>query len=388
VYVRHLQLGSFRNWERVDVALGPGPTVFVGRNGEGKTNLVEAVGYLATMASHRVSSDAPLVRHGAEQAVVRAALRRDDRELLVEIEINPGRANRVRVNRAPLPRPRELLGLVKTILFAPEDLVLVRGDPSDRRRFLDDLLVSRTPRLAGVRSDYERVLKQRNALLKTARLARGGALATLDVWDGHLVDLGSQLLAARLRLVAELVPHVSAAHAQVAGPDAPVAGLGYTSTVALAGDGTPMSAGTPLPDVAELANALRERVAERRQDEVDRGMTLVGPHRDDLVIALGPVPAKGFASHGESWSLALALKLGCLALFRADGEEPILVLDDVFATLDTERRAALAAVARTAEQTLITAAVLDDVPAELRGTRVQIAGGAAFVVEESSEGVP
>ncbi|MGY1744637.1 DNA replication/repair protein RecF [Blastococcus sp. SYSU D00695] len=391
MYVRHLQLGSFRNWERVDLALGPGPTVFVGRNGEGKTNLVEAVGYLASMSSHRVSSDAPLVRHGAEQAVVRAALRRDDRELLVEIEVNPGRANRVRVNRAPLPRPRELLGLVKTVLFAPEDLVLVRGDPSDRRRFLDDLLVSRTPRLAGVRSDYERVLKQRNALLKTARLARGGALATLDVWDGHLVDLGSQLLAARLRLVADLVPHVAAAHARVAGPDAPVAGLGYTSTVPLAGDGTPMTAGGPLPDVAELANALRERVAERRQDEVDRGMTLVGPHRDDLVIALGPVPAKGFASHGESWSLALALKLGCLALFRADGEEPILVLDDVFATLDTDRRAALAAVARSAEQTLITAAVLDDVPPELRGTRVQVAGGAAFVVDHSEvspEGVP
>ncbi|MGY1740450.1 MULTISPECIES: DNA replication/repair protein RecF [unclassified Blastococcus] len=388
MYVRHLQLGSFRNWERVDLALRPGPTVFVGRNGEGKTNLVEAVGYLATMSSHRVSSDAPLVRHGAEQAVVRAALRREDRELLVEIEVNPGRANRVRVNRAPLPRPRELLGLVKTVLFAPEDLVLVRGDPAERRRFLDDLLVSRTPRLAGVRGDYDRVLKQRNALLKTARLARGGALATLDVWDGHLVDLGSQLLAARLRLVADLVPHVAAAHAQVAGPDAPPAGLGYTSTVPLAGDGTPMAAGTPLPDVAELANALRERVAERRQDEVDRGMTLVGPHRDDLVITLGPVPAKGFASHGESWSLALALKLGCLALFRADGEEPILVLDDVFATLDTDRRAALAEVARSAEQTLITAAVLDDVPAELRGTRVQVAGGAAFVVDESREGVP
>jgi DNA replication and repair protein RecF len=383
VYVRHLQLGSFRNWERVDLALGPGPTVFVGRNGEGKTNLVEAVGYLATMSSHRVSSDAPLVRHGDEQAVVRAALRRQDRELLVEIEINPGRANRVRVNRAPLPRPRELLGLVKTVLFAPEDLVLVRGDPSDRRRFLDDLLVSRTPRLAGVRSDYERVLKQRNALLKTARLARGGALATLDVWDGHLVDLGSQLLAARLQLVADLAPHVAAAHGQVAGPDAPLAGLGYTSTVPSAGDGTPLAPGTPLPDVAELAGALRERVAERRQDEVDRGMTLVGPHRDDLVIALGPVPAKGFASHGESWSLALALKLACLALFRADGEEPILVLDDVFATLDTDRRAALAAVARTAEQTLITAAVLDDVPAELRGTRVQVAGGAAFAVDEA-----
>jgi DNA replication and repair protein RecF len=381
VYLRHLQLGSFRNWDRVDLALGPGPTVFVGRNGEGKTNLVEAVGYLATMGSHRVSGDAPLVRQGASQAVIRAALRREDRELLVEIEINPGRANRVRVNRAPLQRPRELLGLVKSVLFAPEDLVLVRGDPAERRRFLDDLLVSRTPRLAGVRSDYDRVLKQRNALLKTARLARGDALATLDVWDGHLVDLGGQLLAARLRLVADLAPHVARAYARVAGADAAVAALGYASTVPLAGDGTPVGEGTTLPTADELSAALRERVAERRTDEVDRGMTLVGPHRDDLVISLGAMPAKGFASHGESWSLALALKLGCFALLRADGDEPILVLDDVFATLDADRRAALAAVARSAEQSLVTAAVLDDVPAELRSTVVQVAGGQAVPLD-------
>jgi DNA replication and repair protein RecF len=382
VYVRHLQLGSFRNWEGVDLALRPGPTVFVGRNGEGKTNLVEAVGYLATMSSHRVSGDAPLVRHGAAQAVVRAALRRGDRELLVEIEVNPGRANRVRVNRAPLPRPRELIGVVKTVLFAPEDLALVRGDPTERRRFLDDLLVSRAPRLAGVRSDYDRVLKQRNALLKTARLARGDALATLDVWDGHLVDLGSQLLAARLRLVADLAPHVARAYADVAGAGAPTAGLGYSSTVPLAGDGGPVPPATALPAVEELAEALRGRLAERRREEVDRGMTLVGPHRDDLVIRLGETPAKGFASHGESWSLALALKLATFALFRADGEEPILVLDDVFATLDADRRAALAAVARSAEQTLITAAVLEDVPGELRGAVVRVGGGTAEPLDE------
>ncbi|MGY1601988.1 DNA replication/repair protein RecF [Geodermatophilus sp. SYSU D00815] len=377
MYVRHLQLGSFRNWERVDLALRPGPTVFVGRNGEGKTNLVEAVGYLATLSSHRVATDAPLVRTGDPQAVVRAALRRGDRELLVEIEVNPGRANRVRVNRAPLPRPRELIGVVKTVLFAPEDLSLVRGDPTERRRFLDELLVSRTPRLAGVRSDYDRVLKQRNALLKTARLARGDALATLDVWDGHLVDLGSQLLAARLRLVADLAPHVGRAYASVAGPGAAPAGLGYASTVPLAGDGGPVPPETPLPTADELAAALRDRLAERRREEVDRGMTLVGPHRDDLVIHLGGSPAKGFASHGESWSLALSLKLATFALFRADGEEPVLVLDDVFATLDADRRAALAAVARSAEQTLITAAVLEDVPAELRGAVVLVGGGTA-----------
>jgi DNA replication and repair protein RecF len=385
LYLRHLQLGDYRNWERVDLALSPGPTVFVGRNGEGKTNLVEAVGYLATMGSHRVATDAPLVRHGATQAVVRAALRRGDRELLVEIEINPGRANRVRVNRSALPRPRELLGLVKTVLFAPEDLALVRGDPTERRRFLDELLVSRTPRLAGVRGDYERVLKQRNALLKTAKLARGRAIETLDVWDGHLADLGGQLLAARLRLVADLAPHVAAAYAQVAGQGAPEAGLGYASTVPEAGDGDVSGGDAEVPTAEQLTAALRDRVAERRADELDRGMTLVGPHRDDLVLHLGPAQAKGFASHGESWSLALALKLATFALLKADGDEPILILDDVFATLDAGRRAALAAVARSAEQTLITAAVLDDVPDELRRTRVQVGGGAALVVGAAAD---
>ena len=384
MYVRHLQVGSFRSWERLDLALRPGPTVFVGRNGEGKTNLVEAVGYLATMSSHRVSADAPLVRHGDAQAVVRAALRRDDRELLVEVEINPGRANRVRVNRAPLQRPRELLGLVRTVLFAPEDLALVRGDPTERRRFLDELLATRTPRLAGVRADYDRVLKQRNALLKTARMARGKAIETLDVWDGHLTDLGGQLLDARLRLITDLAPHMAAAYADVAGTGAAVAALGYSSTVPLAGDGSPLAADARPATAAELTAAMRERIAERRGDELDRGVTLVGPHRDDLVLHLGPAPAKGFASHGESWSLALALKLATFALLRAEGEDPILVLDDVFATLDAERRAALASVARSAEQTLITAAVLEDVPAELRGVRVQVGGGSATVLDETS----
>lgn len=381
MYVRHLQVGSFRSWAHVDLPLSPGPTVFVGRNGEGKTNLVEAVGYLATMSSHRVSSDNPLVRHGESQAVVRAALRRGDRELLVEIEINPGRANRVRVNRGPLQRPRDLLGMVRTVLFAPEDLALVRGDPTERRRFLDELLVSRTPRLAGVRADYDRVLKQRNALLKTARLARGKAIETLDVWDGHLTEFGGQLLAARIGLIADLAPQLAEAYAGVAGDGALAAGLGYSSTVPLAGDGAALRPGDPLPTAAELTTAMRERVAERRGDELDRGMTLVGPHRDDLVIHLGPAPAKGFASHGESWSLALGLKLATFALLRADGEDPILILDDVFATLDAERRAALAEVARSAEQTLITAAVLEDVPPELRGGRVEVGAGTVRVLE-------
>jgi DNA replication and repair protein RecF len=269
------------------------------------------------------------------------------------------------------------------VLFAPEDLSLVRGDPTERRRFLDELLVTRTPRLAGVRADYDRVLKQRNALLKTARLARGKAMETLDVWDGHLTDLGGQLLAARLQLIADLAPHMAQAYADVAGAGAALAGLGYSATVPLAGDGTAVSPGTPVCSAEELTAAMRERVAERRGEELDRGMTLVGPHRDDLVIHLGPGPAKGFASHGESWSLALALKLATFALLSGEGEDPILILDDVFATLDAERRAALAAVAASAEQTLITAAVLEDVPAELRGARVEVAGGFAVMVKDA-----
>lgn len=374
----------------------PGPVVFVGPNGQGKTNLVEAVGYLATLGSHRVATDAPLVRQGADQAVVRARFARDDRELLVECEISPAKANRVRVNRSPLPRPRELLGLVRTVLFAPEDLALVRGDPSERRRFLDELLVTRTPRYAGVRQDYDRVLKQRNALLKTARHARGDALRTLDLWDGHVARVGGELLAGRLALVAELAPYVSSSYAAIAGArsDATVAAaeIAYESSV-LAGEKKTESAGsevsqghpdTNLPSqtsphsphsVADLTAAIGVALARVRNDELDRGITLVGPHRDELRLRLGGTTAKGYASHGESWSFALALKLGAYDLLRADGVEPILILDDVFAELDTRRRAHLAAIAAAAEQTLITAAVSEDVPKSLNGTRFHVSDG-------------
>jgi DNA replication and repair protein RecF len=373
MYVRHLQLGSFRSWERVDLALGPGPTVFVGRNGEGKTNLVEAVGYLATMSSHRVSSDAPLVRHGDAQAVVRAALRRGDRELLVEIEINPGRANRVRINRGPLPRPRELLGVVRTVLFAPEDLSLIRGDPTERRRFLDELLVTRTPRLAGVRSDYDRVLKQRNSLLRSASQARRqnrssaaeGQLRTLEVWDSNLARAGSDLLATRLELLESLRPLVSGAYDAVARGKGD-ARLEYKSSA-------PLEPGVTSRE--QLAEVLLEAVREKRQDELERGISLVGPHRDDVVLGLGDLPAKGYASHGESWSFALALRLASYELLRADGGEPVLILDDVFAELDTQRRDRLAELVAPAEQVLVTAAVGADVPGVLSGARFDVGDG-------------
>jgi DNA replication and repair protein RecF len=379
VHVVHLTLHDFRSYAAADVALGPGVTAFVGRNGQGKTNLVEAVDYVARLSSHRVASDAPLVRFGADQAVIRAAVVRDDRQALLEIEINPGRSNRARINKSPLPRAREILGMVRTVLFSPEDLTLVKGDPSDRRRFLDDLLVQRAPRYAGVRSDYDRVLKQRNSLLKTAGLARRGgpgssrgesALATLGVWDSHLARAGAELLAARIALVEEIGPLVGTAYEAVArGARRDDATMAYKPSFELP-ETDPRS-----PDRQVLAEALLAEVERRRDDEIDRGISLVGPHRDELVLMLGPLPVKGYASHGESWSLALALRLASYDLLRAGGDDPILILDDVFAELDTERRERLAELVAGAEQVLVTAAVPEDVPAALMGTRIDVVDG-------------
>ena len=366
MHVSALSLTDFRSWEQLDLELAPGPSALVGSNGQGKTNIVEALLYVATLASHRVATDAPLVRQGAERAVVRARVVRDERELLVELELNPGKANRARVNRGPLPRAREVLGLLRTVLFAPEDLALVRGDPSERRRFLDDLLVSRTPRLAGVRSDYERVLKQRNALLKSAFLAKrsgGGDMRTLDVWDSHLAATGAELLSARLGLVEELRPLLEVAYREVSKGQGDVDAV-YRSSL-----------GEALPDTQDrevLAAALLSELARVRPQEVERGVSLVGPHRDELVLSLGTMPVKGYASHGESWSVALALRLASYELLRADGGEPVLVLDDVFAELDTGRRERLATLVAGAEQVLVTAAVPGDVPEQLLGSRYDV----------------
>ena len=369
MHVSHLSLTDFRSWTQLDLELAPGPTALVGLNGQGKTNVVEALLYVATLGSHRVSTDAPLVRQGCERAVVRARVERDDRAMLVELELNPGKANRARVNRGPVPRAREVLGLLRAVLFAPEDLALVRGDPAERRRFLDDLLVLRTPRLAGVRSDYERVLKQRNALLKTAFLARrsgGGDMRTLDVWDAHLARSGADLLAARLSLVEDLQPLAGVAYREVSKGQGEVA-LAYRCSL---GDATPDTV-----DRDVLAAALLSELARVRPQEVERGVSLVGPHRDELLLSLGPLPVKGYASHGESWSVALALRLASYELLRADGGEPVLVLDDVFAELDTGRRERLAALVQGAEQVLVTAAVPDDVPEALAGGRYDVHDG-------------
>ncbi|MFG1657922.1 DNA replication/repair protein RecF [Micromonospora chersina] len=371
MYVRRLELVDFRSYERVGVDLEPGPNVLVGANGVGKTNLVEALGYVATLDSHRVATDAPLVRMGAASAVIRCAVVHEGRELLIELEIVPGKANRARLGRSPARRARDVLGALRLVLFAPEDLELVRGDPAERRRYLDDLLVTRQPRYAGVRADYERVVKQRNALLRTAYLARktggsrGGDLSTLAVWDTHLAHHGAELLAGRLELVAALTPHVAKAYDAVAAGRG-AAGIAYRPSVELPESTT---------DRAALVEALAAALTAGRSAEIERGTTLVGPHRDDLALSLGPLPAKGYASHGESWSYALALRLAGYDLLRADGIEPVLVLDDVFAELDAGRRERLAELVGGASQLLVTCAVDDDVPATLRGTRYAVGEG-------------
>ena len=371
MHVAHLTLHNFRSYADLDVALEPGATAFLGRNGQGKTNLIEAIDYLSRLSSHRVASDAPLVRAGTDQALVRAAVVRDGRTAILEIELNPGRANRARINKSPLPRPRDLIGVMRTVVFAPDDLTLVKGDPSDRRKFLDDLLTLRAPRLAGVRADYDRILRQRNSLLKTAGFARGEsretALSTLAVWDLQLASVGAELLAARLQLVEDLRPYVGKAYEAVArGASRDDAEIDYKCS---------FDTGA----VDDLEEALLAELERRRKDELDRGVSLVGPHRDELVLMLGNgdlrLPVKGYASHGESWSFALALRLASYDLLRSDGDDPILVLDDVFAELDTDRRAQLADLVAGAEQVLVTAAVADDVPAALRGVRFLVADG-------------
>lgn len=367
MHVTRLELNDFRSYENVGIDLRPGPVAFIGANGQGKTNLVEAIDYLAGLDSHRVSSDTPLVRAGAARAVIRAQLQRDGRSALIELEITPGKSNRARVNGNALPRVRDVVGIARTVLFSPEDLALVKGDPSDRRRFLDHLIVMRIPRLAGTKADYDRVLKQRNTLLKTAGRRSNIEISTLDIWDENLARTGGQLVAARLALLDALAPHATEAYRDVAAGAA-------TERQVISLDYKPSVTGLEeLRDPDDIAKALLAEIGERRREELERGVSLVGPHRDDVVLSIGDLPAKGYASHGESWSLALALKLASFALLRDEGDDPILILDDVFAELDTDRRARLASRVVSAEQVLVTAAVEGDVPAELVGQSFDVA---------------
>jgi DNA replication and repair protein RecF len=382
MHLTRLALTDFRSYVDVNVPLTPGVTIFSGPNGEGKTNLVEAVGYAATLASHRAAQDAPLIRKGADQAIIRAAISTSANDALVEIELNAGRANRVRLNRTPLSRPRDVLGVLRTVLFAPEDLALVKGDPGERRRFLDDLLVAMAPRYAGVRADYDRVLKQRTALLKSAgpkggpkgnRESREAVTATLDVWDAHLARTGAELLVAREHLVAALRPHVEKSYAAVAGDGRGPAGIEYRrSFESQDREGEEATHGER---VRAAEQALREALLEVRASELDRGVCLAGPHRDELELSVRDLPARGYASHGESWSLALALRLASFDLLRAGREDPVLILDDVFAELDAGRRDRLAALVAEAEQVLVTAAVPEDIPEILKGAHFRVSAG-------------
>jgi DNA replication and repair protein RecF len=371
VHLSRLSLTDFRSYAEADVPLGPGITTFTGFNGQGKTNLVEAAAYLATFGSHRVATDAPLIRQGADRAILRAVVVSAGRDSLLEIEINAGRANRVRLNRAPVPRPREALGVLRCVLFAPEDIAVVKGDPDQRRRYLDDLLVAMRPRYAGVRADYDRVLRQRTALLKSAKARGAVPPGALEVWDDHLVTAGAQLTAGRLRLVRELRDLVAASYSAVSGTERDT-DLRYRMSALPEGHSQEPE---PEPDAEKLAITLREALALRRRAELERAVCLVGPHRDELELGIGGLPARGYASHGESWSLALALRLAGYQLLRAGGDDPVLMLDDVFAELDSARRERLAELVSSAEQVLVTAAVPEDVPAGLSGARFRVEDG-------------
>ena len=392
--VVHLGLTDFRNYESASLDLHPGANLFVGSNGQGKTNLVEALGYLSTLGSHRVSSDHAMIRSGQDAAIIRTEVVHSDRAALVEVQLNRVGANRAQVNRSAI-KPRELPRYFSSVLFAPEDLALVRGEPSGRRRFMDELLVLRAPRMSGVLADYDRVLRQRNTLLKSARASgvRGGQLSTLDIWDDRLIALGSEIIEARGALIADLLPEVAAAYAAIAGADHAASLASYLSILSATDarsvdDDDSELVGADLSrdrlTADQAATAFRATLDRLRRSELDRGITLAGPHRDDLVLTLNDLPARGYASHGESWSFALSLKLASAAVLRRESNsgDPVLILDDVFAELDESRRGRLADAVGDFEQVLITAAVMNDVPDRLAQHVVQIRAGQ--IVEEQS----
>jgi len=369
MHVISLTAVDFRSYSFVEINLEPGVTTFIGSNGQGKTNLVEAISYCSTLSSHRVSQDLPLVKSDQPRAIVRTGVKYLDRTHWLEVEIWPSKTNKAKLNGSDCKKTKEILGILQTITFSPEDLILVKGDPGDKRHFLDELLVQKSSSYAGVKSDYDRVLKQRNALLKSAGPARknnlDSVLATLDVWNDQLVNFGSQIIFARNQIINELLPYVSKSYAELA-PTSKALNIKYLPNVA-----------TESMTQTDLVIAMKEKLQERQQDELDRGLTLVGPHRDDMEVMIGELPAKGYASHGESWSVALALKLASFDLLKATSPagDPVLILDDVFAELDAARRNQLILRVKNVEQVLITAAVMEDVPKELVGNKLFVNNG-------------
>ena len=383
--VKHLALANFRNYSTADVAFSPGVNLLVGPNGQGKTNLVEAIRFMSTLSSHRVAGYLPLIRNAqpeVDQAIIRVLANHDGRDALLELELNRSTPNRARINKATAPRVRDVLGYVNTVTFAPEDLDIVKKDPSNRRAFIDELLVQVSPRFAGVFSDYDRVLKQRNTLLRTARQtgAKGTSLSTLDAWDESLIKFGSEIVAARIALVERMRPLLTEAYQAIAIANNEPQILMKSSLlgdVVAEDDDTESLEHIENSNESEVEHLFRGKLAQMRSRELDRGITMVGPHRDDLVLMLSDLPAKGYASHGESWSFALALRLASINLLRAETRsgDPVLILDDVFAELDAGRRARLAELVANNEQVLITAAVGEDVPDELRAKVFNVFAG-------------
>lgn len=382
MFCKQLRLSNFRNYSSLDVELSPGVNLIYGQNGQGKTNLVEAIHFFATLSSHRVSGLTPLIKQGESAAVISLGLAHQDRELLLEFELNLDSPNRARLNKAALNRPREILGHLNSVIFAPEDLDIVKRDPSNRRAFLDELIIQLTPRMMGVYSDYERVLKQRNTLLKTAKATntKGEALSTLSAWDESLLQTGAEIISARVMLAQRLEPLVDRAYQDISDKSSkPTMFIQSSILGSLISDGeeTNDSEFLESPDRAEITQLFRDKLERLRPKELERGITLVGPHRDELVLKLGGLPAKGYASHGECWSFALALKLASLELLKQESRvgDPILILDDVFAELDAARREKLASLVFNNEQVLITAAVIEDVPESLRSHKINIVSG-------------
>ena len=355
--INKLALTNFRSYNSLELELQPGVITFIGDNGSGKTNIAESLIYLAFLSSHRVSNNVPLISLGNQQAIIRAEVQREDRSLQIDLEINASKANRARINGNPTRSQREILGAIQIIYFSPEDLDLVRGEPGTRRDFLDRLLITRTPRLAGVIADYERVVKQRNTLLKTRSNS-----ATLQPWSEQLINIGANLTAERIALVAALNPFVTENYRNL--NEVKPASIFYKSST----EG--LTSNTP-----ENITALTNRLEEVQYQEIERGTTLIGPHRDDLILQIGDFPAKGYASHGESWSMAISLRIGSFNLLKKEGADPILILDDVFAELDTSRRLQLVAATKVAEQTIITAAVESDLPADLNSAKFYVTPG-------------
>ena len=382
MYVKKVRLTNFRNYKTAEVELSPGVNLFFGPNGQGKTNLVEAVNFFASLSSHRVAGHTPLIRQGEQSAIISLDLAHQERELLLEYEINNDSPNMARLNKSPVQKPKDILGHLNSVIFAPEDIDIVKRDPTNRRAFIDQLIIQFTPRMLGVYSDYERVLKQRNTLLKSARATgtRGDALSTLSAWDESLVKFGSEIISARVAIISKLSPGLISNYQNIAKtnnePRMFIKSSIFGATP-LDGEETEDVQYLDISDREEISGLFSEKLASLRQKEIERGITLVGPHRDDLVLILGSLPAKGYASHGESWSYALSLRLASLEILRQESKlgDPILILDDVFAELDSDRRAKLAELVQGNEQVLITAAVIEDVPASLVAKRFSVVAG-------------